>query len=377
MESTITISLRAGWNWVSLNIEPTDTSINRVVSATPPSAVDDLVKSATAFSLWDGNEWKGSLNTWTAEQTHLIKMRSPATFTVTGAPITSVPVNPGWNWIAFAHPTDLPSLATVSHSAGFSTNDLLKSSTAFSMWGANGFVGSLTDLSIGKGYLLKCARGGTVSFGAAHGRRVEGLPKLVKPTRGVLASEHGEPPIAATTAALVVSLIIDGALTSAGSIAAFSAAGALLGAQTAHANGKFYLSVAGPLDDAAPHRPIHFKHTDERGTTHDLDGSYKYVANELVELQLTNVSPSPPSTIAATTASSTFSTDHPTRVSTDLAHMRGHMMTNLAIVLAVVGVAAIASLIALTKGVGKRTSSPEEMAPAVKALRAIPEHEAA
>jgi len=349
---------------VSLNLQPTDASINSCVVTSPTPATDDLVKSATAFSLFDGSTWKGSLTAWTAEQTHLIKMTAPATFTVQGTPITSVPVNPGWNWIAFASPTDLSSLGSITHSAGFANDDLLKSSSAFSMWGSSGFAGSLTDMSIGKGYLLKCANGGTVSFGGR--RRTEAIP-APKPN-DVSALGYGEPIVGATTAALVISLEIEGRLASSGHIAAFSAEGHLLGLQSAHANGKFYLSVASPLE---PHsRHVHFKHTDEHGTTHTLDRLYQYAANDVVELELKNAPSSAPSTVAPTKKSSA-----------PLVHATTTMpFSPIGAIVAIVTPALFLGLLILfvgsRMGLGKRHCKADKSDDATT-LRPIPENETA
>jgi hypothetical protein len=213
-----------------------------------------------------------------------------------------VSVIPGWNWIAFASPTDLDSLTTVSHSAGFEIDDILKSSRAFSLWGTNGFVGSLTDLKVGNGYLLKCAKGGIVRFDSSSSRRrVSSVGTAVANTKApslplVVA-------VGASTAALVISLEIEGAARTSGRISAFSSAGVLLGVQTAHMNGEFYLSVASPHESttkgvASPDGICHFTHTDDDGVTRTLDKTYQFEDNDVVDLQLRDTpaasTPTPP-----------------------------------------------------------------------------------
>jgi len=293
---TLTISLSAGWNWVSLNVQPIDPSMGSLLVTSPTPATNDLVKSALLFSQWDSSQWMGSLKTWSAEQTHLLKMSSAATFTAIGPLLTSVTVNPGWNWIAFASPTDLPSLEAIAHTGGFADGDLLKSASAFTRYDGTAMTfvggGSLATMEVGKGYLLKCTNGGIITFGSFSSRRRRLTTRVVKPESPAVDDGYGIPAVGSTTASLTVSLSIDGAQHSSGRMAAFSAAdGRLLGVQAASANGKFHLSVASPHDLAA--RPsdkdmgeVRFEHTDDGGSTRKIPLTYRYVANDMQELSL-------------------------------------------------------------------------------------------
>jgi len=292
----LTISLSAGWNWVSLNVQPIDPSMASLLVTSPAPATNDLVKSALLFSQWDSNQWVGSLKTWDAEQTHLLKMSSAATFTAIGPLLTSVTVNPGWNWIAFASPTDLPSLEAIAHTGGFADGDLLKSASAFTRYDGTAMTfvggGSLATMEVGKGYLLKCTNGGIITFGSFSSRRRRLTTRVVKPESPAVDDGYGIPAVGSTTASLTVSLSIDGAQHSSGRMAAFSAAdGRLLGVQAASVKGKFHLSVASPHDLAA--RPsdkdmgeVRFEHTDDGGSTRKIPLTYKYVANDMQELSL-------------------------------------------------------------------------------------------
>lgn len=342
-----------------------------MAAASPAPASNDLVKSATAFSLWGSNGWAGSLAAWEGTQTHLLKMTSPATFTVRGTPITSVQVNVGWNWIAFASPTDSNSLAAVSHSAGFEPNDLLKSSTAFSVWGqGTGFAGSLNDLQIGNGYLLKCTRAGTITFSSSVSATSVGRRRAstTAAARGDATSSLA-PPNGASTAALVVTLEIEGAARTSGRLSAFSSSGVLLGVQTAHLNGHFYLSVTSPHEAALAAKGIdspslvHFIHTDDDGLMRKLDKSYRYEANALMHLQLRDAPPAARSAPLKPTSTSNKSAPagdgHAHGLEGSAAASGAtRSMSYVGVALAVVGVALVVALIAIAKtSIGKRPTA--------------------
>jgi len=289
-ESTLTVSLSAGWNWVSLNVQPTDPALSALLTTSPAPTTGDLIKSSIQFSEWTGSGWSGSLTAWSASQTHLLKMASAATFTATGALLSSVSVSSGWNWIAFASPTDLLSVDSIMHSGGFADGDVLKSSQAFTVYSSSGWSGSLTTLSLGNGYLLKCVNGGTVTFGSSSGRRLDLAAKVTSSPADKL---YGPPIVASTSASLSISLSdADGSPRKTGRVAAFSADGQLLGTQTAHANGYFYLSVANPLDAVGSRRSrgasateVSLEHADDDGSVRKIPTKYSYVANDIKQLR--------------------------------------------------------------------------------------------
>jgi hypothetical protein len=262
-----------------------------------PLSVSDLVKSASAFSTWDGSMWKGSLATWDVQQTHLLKMASAASFTTSGPLVETVSVNPGWNWIAMASHVPL-SIDDVMHSAGFAAGDLLKSASAFSTWGANGFQGSLSTLAVGSGYLLKCARAGTLTFGShstSHsmghmGRRRMDASRVVAAPHRALASQSwaSKLKLGDTSASLDVSVSINGVAVTSGTLAAFNSNGEVLGVASTSLDGVFSLSVSNPRfansSDKSISETVTFRFDTGSQIVH-LATTYVYQANGLMKLQ--------------------------------------------------------------------------------------------
>jgi len=286
--TSTTITLVQGWNWVSLNVQPIITGIldlTVLLSYAVGWSVGDLIKSVSAFSDWDGSMWSGSLTSWNAEQTHLLKLSSPVTFSVTGDLLTSVTVTPGWNWIALASATDL-SIDAIAHSGGFVHGDLLKSVSAFSEFDGSRFSGALKTLFVGSGYLLWCENAGTLTFGSSSpsGRRSLQLQPH-QPWADQL--NNGD-----TSASLRVTVMIGGAAASPdGTLAAFNSIGDVIGVVTMAEAGVFSLSVTNPkFADASVSDIVTFKF-DTGLEVVDLATTYTYLANEISTVTVSDFEP--------------------------------------------------------------------------------------
>ena len=285
--TSVTVTMAAGWNWVSLNVQPAATGMDlpSMLSYELGWSVGDLIKSGSAFSLWDGSKWSGSLTSWHAEQTHLLKLSSPITFSVTGDLFNSVTVASGWNWIALASATDL-SIDAVTHSGGFVQGDLLKSGSTFSMFAGSAFTGSLKTLSVGSGYLLQCANAGTLTFGSSSSLGRRSLQaQLHQPWAEQL--NNGD-----TSASLRVTVAISGAAASPdGTLAAFNSIGDVIGVVTAAEAGIFSLSVTNPkFADASVSDIVTFKF-DTGSEVVDLATTYTYLANEIAAVTVSDFEP--------------------------------------------------------------------------------------
>lgn len=277
---------------MSLNVVPPDPSINALVPSSAPLTDSDLLKSASAFSTWDGTAWRGSLATWNAEQTHLLKMASPASFSTSGMLVEKVDVNVGWNWIAMASHSDIP-IDAVTHSAGFQDGDLLKSASAFSTYTGSEFRGGLSTMEVGNGYLLKCARPGTLRFGtASHRRLAETSEAASAKSTHAWASQAN---LGDTTASLDVTVSIDDLPVTTGTLGAFNSKGAVLGVASTSFDRVYSLSVTNPrFVDRSVSDVVTFRF-DTGSRIVDLATTYAYEPHAHVLLHVTDAQPARPS----------------------------------------------------------------------------------
>ena len=142
-----TIALNAGWNLISTNLYPTDSSITTLFTGLQVQEIK------TASSFWEKGQSAAlnSLTTLQAGSGYLIKMNASGTLSVTGSPFIasySLPLKKGWNMVGCPFQTTKLLSATFN-----STNcSIIKNFDGF--WIPNGTVNSLSNSVPGKGYFI-------------------------------------------------------------------------------------------------------------------------------------------------------------------------------------------------------------------------------
>ena len=169
-----TCTLVAGWNWWSSNVEITlDDLQTALVAAYPNAGVNSLIikSNGNGQTAWNpvAQRWIGGLNTLDLTQMYMIKVATAGEITLQGVPINPaeypVTIANGNNWIAFP----LGQNMTVTNAfAGFPVNgDVIKSNAGGqATWNstANRWIGGLTTLEPGKGYIYNSKASGNKEF---------------------------------------------------------------------------------------------------------------------------------------------------------------------------------------------------------------------
>ena len=160
---TQTIGLRAGWNWVSFNVEIGLNDLKAALVAAVPGT-DITIKSQSGNIRCNRNRWVGNLNSLDLSQMYRIKVESACEITLEGMPINPAehPVTikqddnrQGDNWIGF--PLN-ESMSVTNAFDGFAVNgDIIRSKTAFAVYTGTKWRGTLQNLIPGKGYFYESA----------------------------------------------------------------------------------------------------------------------------------------------------------------------------------------------------------------------------
>lgn len=182
---TQTNSLISGWNWWSTYIDmSTEQDFDKLKNALGSNA--SMIKSRTEGFVSYYGGWYGTLNMLTNTEMYMINMNSMQNISIVG-PLTSLSGNPitlnqGWNWIGY--PTNMSqeiNAALVNLPALGS--DMLKSRNAFATYYPSlGWIGTLTNLSPGTGYMYNSSNTETVSFVYASPSKMENQPQEVDAT---------------------------------------------------------------------------------------------------------------------------------------------------------------------------------------------------
>lgn len=182
---TQTNTLTSGWNWWSTYIDmSTEQDFDKLKNALGSNA--SMIKSRTEGFVSYYGGWYGTLNMLTNTEMYMINMNSAQEVAISG-PLASLAGNPitlnqGWNWIGY--PTNMSqeiNAALVNLPALGS--DMLKSRNAFATYYPSlGWIGTLTNLSPGTGYMYNSSNTETVSFVYASPSKMENQPQEVDAT---------------------------------------------------------------------------------------------------------------------------------------------------------------------------------------------------
>jgi len=164
------------WNWFSFGLEAKDMSTKTILSRIK-AADGDLIKSQTGYSQYlPGTGWIGNLDTMNIGASFKINLQYSGTLDFIGAPVVPVerPISiySGWNWIAYLPDRPLSlSEALVNYQA--SDGDQLKNKTTYASYNGSEWVGTLTGMIPGEGYMLKSGAIGELVYPGANGKQIK------------------------------------------------------------------------------------------------------------------------------------------------------------------------------------------------------------
>lgn len=162
------ITLNEGWTWISTNIASDKLSDLNKLLADGKWTSDDQVKSEQyGFASWTKrNGWVGQLTEIDNDQMYLVHSSAPQNLHISGLAVdpTSHKLTirgakedgtPRWNYISYL-PSDNFTLKEALAGYDAKEGDIVKSQTQMAMYSGNlGWIGSLTYMENGKGYMLQ------------------------------------------------------------------------------------------------------------------------------------------------------------------------------------------------------------------------------
>jgi hypothetical protein len=160
-----TIPLNNGWTWISIQVANPDLSVQTTLNGMKANS-GDLIKdnSKSLFDSYSANSqsWNGTLTLYGGLNNlsmYLIKSSMLQTLSIAGTVIDPTMLSIGvkgqkWNYLSYLPTRNIaPTEAFAGY--GASANDILKSQNAFSVYDPTvGWIGDLTYLEPGKGYML-------------------------------------------------------------------------------------------------------------------------------------------------------------------------------------------------------------------------------
>ena len=165
-QSEFALALMAGWNWVS----------HPFVDALPVNAFKDYANRIVGQSLEasyssDTKRLEGSLQTLERGKLYKIEMDDAHTYDFDGKVLSAVqPValHAGWNWLGYPS-TGIQTVTAALFNSPLEEGDILLGQNGFAIYSPkNGWVGTLSTLAAGVGYMFKSGSDKTISFNPAN-----------------------------------------------------------------------------------------------------------------------------------------------------------------------------------------------------------------
>lgn len=167
------IALQNGWNWISTNVYDSLKMhrLNELLQGYKFSNNDELKSQLHGFARYYSGNWSGDELQRAGirnENMYMLRVNNEGTLKIKGVPVdpahTAIDIQKGWNWIGYTPQINL-NINEALLSLNLQTGDLLKSQTQFSMYDeVLGWIGELTYLVPGKGYMLYAAQDGSLVY---------------------------------------------------------------------------------------------------------------------------------------------------------------------------------------------------------------------
>ena len=151
-----TLTLQPAWNWISLNVNPVSSGTEKVFE--PVLADITTVKSKTRFFTFgeSGKTYGGTLKTMDVTSSYRVLALRETNLRINGTAVnctlTPLTIHQGWNWMSYLPLQTLSvndALADIEPVKG----DLVKSKKAFAVYDGSQWVGTLTYMTQGEGYM--------------------------------------------------------------------------------------------------------------------------------------------------------------------------------------------------------------------------------
>ena len=147
------IDLKAGWNWISFNVQAQNMSIDELFK----NICDDVitVKGHNGYLSYTNGEWKGDMSkTLTSTAMYAVKMKADRKLRLVGTTVkSSITAYKGWNWIGY-YGRQVASIGNALADLSKNNGDMIKAQRGVAYWDSYEWGGSLLMLQPGMGYKL-------------------------------------------------------------------------------------------------------------------------------------------------------------------------------------------------------------------------------
>ena len=182
--ATLNLDLAQGWNWVSHPFAGT-VSVNRF------NSYADIIRGRSEEAAYSpsGGTMTGSLKALQPNQLYKVDMSEAHNYAFDGLTLNqraTIDLAQGWNWIGYPS-MDMQPLASAFQASEINAGDIIMGQAGFSVYSdADGWIGTLSTLMPGQGYMYWTATGKKIKFTPARH-----TVRLRKPRQGLQSTAYG------------------------------------------------------------------------------------------------------------------------------------------------------------------------------------------
>jgi hypothetical protein len=162
----LTLNFGQGYTWFSENLAPENSHPTSVFEGLNACNNDRLI-GQNSFSVFYNGSWVGSLTAMNPQASYRMKLCEADVFTLTAlpAPIEPMSLSSGYTWIGYL-PQECMDVneALEDMNPQPSYNDRLIGQSSFAVYSGSQWIGSLTALCPGNGYVIKLENGSTLTY---------------------------------------------------------------------------------------------------------------------------------------------------------------------------------------------------------------------
>ena len=164
--TNLNINFNQGYTWFSLNVVQFDMSPNALLSDLAP-CYNDRIIGQHSFAVYSGTEWVGSLTTLSPTEMYRMRLCSAQSIDLISnqAPNDPLQLSAGSSWIGYLPNSCLSvneALADLTPEPAY--NDRILGQNAFALFNGTQWIGSLTQLCPGNGYIIKLSSDSELAF---------------------------------------------------------------------------------------------------------------------------------------------------------------------------------------------------------------------
>ena len=149
-----TLNLNRGWNWTSIYVAPESNAVTDILA--PIASVVEIAKDKSSYAMYGNRQWRGDLTEINVGTMYKLQMRKAANLSVVGEKVNpsaeTIKVKSGWNWIGYTASFNM-SIADAFADLNPQDGDVVKSKNDFAIYNSYEWVGTLTALAPGSGYM--------------------------------------------------------------------------------------------------------------------------------------------------------------------------------------------------------------------------------